>query len=94
MAKVTDATLKKAIKERCKDCCPDGKDKELCKKCPMAAPTNIRRAIMKYCKECRNGMEFEVCVSKDCALYVHMPELLKEAADTLKANLSKAKESK
>ena len=40
MAKaLTDTELKKAIKSRCKDCCPDGKDEKLCKSCSISQIT-------------------------------------------------------
>lgn len=92
MAKaLTDTELKKAIKVRCKDCCPDGKDEKLCKSCSISkiTETNIRRMLLKYCKDCRNGNDFEVCNSEDCSLYKYMPVLIKEAGDKLKENLGR-----
>lgn len=90
MAKsLTNAELKKAIKLRCKDCTPDKKDPALCKTCSLSkvTDTNIKRMLLKYCKDCRNGNEFEVCNSEDCPLYKYMPVLIKEAGDKLKENL-------
>ena len=47
MAKaLTDTELKKAIKARCKDCCPDGKDEKLCKSCSISKITETNIIIL------------------------------------------------
>lgn len=80
---LTDTILKKLAKERCTQCLPEEKDDELCASCEIHKMSNIRNAIIRYCKSCRNGNPLDVCVSKDCPYYKIMPVLLKEISDKL-----------
>lgn len=81
---MTDASLNKAIKERCKQCNSD-KDLEICENCKLNNRKNVRLSILKYCKECLNGNDLEYCGSEDfCPLYKYIPSLKSEIAEKLK----------
>jgi hypothetical protein len=61
-------TIKKAIKEKCKDCCPDTNGVCDFKKCPIKDKES-ENAIYRYCKQCLNGNPFSVCNSPECSIY-------------------------
>lgn len=81
---ITETMLTKAIKARCKDCQPDGIDKNFCKGCQLTKTTNLKSSILRYCKDCRCGNGFDSCNSEDCPFFKYMPTLIKEVADKLK----------
>ena len=81
---MTEAALKKTIKDRCKQCNLE-KDLDLCKNCKLNNPKNINLSILKYCKECLNGNTLEYCGCEDsCPLYKVVPILKSEFAEKLK----------
>ena len=81
---MTESVLKKAIKERCKQCNSE-KDESLCKGCKLNNPKNYSLSILKYCKECLNGNDLEYCGSENlCPLYKYIPTLKSEITEKLK----------
>jgi hypothetical protein len=61
-----------AIKERCKDCCQNKKDKtNLCKDCKLKNEITNLKKIKLYCKEfCMNMNNVNLCNSPKCDLYI------------------------
>jgi len=81
---LTESVLKKAIKDRCKQCNSE-KDENLCKGCKLNNPKNYSLSILKYCKECLNGNDLEYCgCENSCSLYKCIPTLKSEIAEKLK----------
>jgi hypothetical protein len=81
---IGDKEIIKAIKIRCKDCRPDNDEESLslCKKCKLK--TKTKRAVLSYCKDCRNGNPLEVCKENLCPFLKLVPELSKEISEQLK----------
>lgn len=78
-----DSTLLKVIQARCKQCNTEN-DKELCKGCIIKRCSSPKTAMLRYCKECRNGNPLEFCGCEDeCPLYKYMPLLLQEQSNKI-----------
>lgn len=89
LKEITDAKLKRAINERCKQCdCGEPRDTSLCNDCQLKPGRfTPKNAVLKYCRDCRGGNSLEFCGCEDtCPLYKFMPALIKEIADRMKKN--------